>query len=65
MNVSLPDLHLVITAPKVELREDASSLQLIKYVVDAGERTHVLHSDLVQLTVINAQTSRPVLLLRQ
>jgi hypothetical protein len=55
----------VISLSKIYLRKYFRTLQLIKKIIDSQQMILVLDSYLVQLSEINAQLQRPILLLHE
>jgi hypothetical protein len=64
-NIFWMDLDLMITRPKINLREDLSTSKLIKENVDAGQKIFVLNGDGIQRPVIDTQPQRLILLLHK
>ena len=63
MNVFILDSYLMVTRPQVNLGKYLCSPHLIKEVIDPRERIFILHSNLVQLFVINTQLECTIFLL--
>src|SRR3954469_14308492 len=61
-NVFLSHPQLVVTGPQINLREELSTLEMIKQLIYPWHRVLVLDCDCIQLTIVNAQPKRPVLL---
>src|SRR6267154_1912057 len=53
MNVFILDSHLMVTRPQVNLGKYLCSSHLIKEVINPRKRIFILHSNIVQLSVIN------------
>src|SRR5262249_928618 len=62
LNILFPDPELMISRSEIYLREHLSRLQLVKEIINPGQRIPVLHSHLVQFPVIYAHPERTVLL---
>lgn len=61
-NITLLNLQLMITGPKVNLGKDTSTLQLIKEIVNARQRRLFLDGNSIELTVVDAQPKRTIFL---
>lgn len=58
LHILLPDSHLVVTRPQINLGDPRCNLQLVEKIINPKERVTILHCQLVQLTVIYAPTMR-------
>ena len=65
MNVSILDSYLIVTIPQVNLGKHLCSSHLIKEVIKTRKRILVLHSDFVQLPIINTQPECTIFLLHK
>src|SRR5713226_4723266 len=63
MNVFILDPYLMVTRPQVNLGKYPCSSHLIKEVINPRQRIFILHSNLVQLSVINTQPECTIFLL--
>ena len=64
-DICLPNPQLMVTSAKVYLGVDSRSSQLIKQIVNPRQWVSILDRNLVQLSVVNAQSKGLVLLLRK
>ena len=63
MNVLILDSHLMVTRPEVNLGKYLCSSHFIKEVINRRKRIFILHSDCVQLSLINTQLECTIFLL--
>ena len=61
-NVTISDSELMITQSKVYLCEMANTLKLVKQAINLGDEILILDCDLVQLSIVNAQSERTIFL---
>ena len=64
-DICLPNPQLMVTSEKVYLGVDSRSSQLMKQVINPRQWVSILDRNLVQLSVVNAQSKGPVFLLRK
>ena len=62
-DICLPNPQLMVTSVKVYLGVDSHSSQLIKQVINPRQWVPILNRNLVQLSVVNAQSKGPIFLL--
>ena len=64
-DVIFSNFKLMIPRSQIYLREHHSPFQLVKQVINPRQGIFVLHGDLVQLSVVNAQSQTSILLLHE
>lgn len=60
--IRIPNLKLMITRSKINLREALHTLKLIKQIINPRKRIFILYGHFVQLTIINAHTKGTIFL---
>ncbi|KAK4731539.1 hypothetical protein R3W88_024527 [Solanum pinnatisectum] len=61
-NITIIHPQLVITRPKINLREITCSLKLVNQIIYPWKRLLILNGHLVQLTIVNTHKKRSILL---
>lgn len=63
--VPLSDLHQMIGVAEVEFREDLGSVEQGEHSIEEGQWILVLDSDLIEVSVVDAETQRAIFLLHK
>ena len=54
-NISIPNPELMVPSTKINLREETTTLELVKLVIYSGKWILILDSDFVELSIIDTQ----------